>query len=129
MAAVLDFLDVNGSQHLDFQKHSTGMKQKLVLARALVADPPLLLLDEPTKSLDPRAQREVWQLLRTKLRDGLHKTILLVTHSLVEAQEVCDRVILLQHGRLEEVAQPATLTPDVFATLGGTPGTSREFEA
>ena len=129
LAVVLDLLEVNGSQHLAFQKHSTGMKQKLVLARALVADPPLLLLDEPTKSLDPRAQREVWQLLRTKLRDGLHKTILLVTHSLVEAREVCDRVIVLQDGRLEEVAQPGTLSPDIFGTLGDTLGAARELEA
>ena len=101
--AIFDLLSVNGSRHLDFQRHSTGMKQKLVIARALVADPQLLLLDEPTKSLDPRAQREVWTLLRTKLVAELGKTILLVTHSLTEAQEICDRVVALEDGRITEV--------------------------
>ena len=105
LGAVLDLLEVDGSRHLEFQKNSTGMKQKLVLARALVADPRLLLLDEPTKSLDPRAQREVWRLLRTKLVAGMHKTILLVTHSLIEARELCDRVITLEDGRIEDAAQ------------------------
>ena len=101
--ALFDLLGVTGSRHLDFQRHSTGMKQKLVLARALLADPRVLLLDEPTKSLDPRAQREVWALLRTRLAGDLNKTILLVTHSLTEAQEVCDRVLALEDGRIVEV--------------------------
>lgn len=101
--AVLDLLGVNGTRHLEFQRHSTGMKQKLVLGRALLADPQLLLLDEPTKSLDPAAQRAVWALLRTEIVARLNKTILLVTHSLTEAQEVCDRVIALEDGRIVEV--------------------------
>ncbi len=101
--AILELLNVNGSRHLDFQRHSTGMKQKLVLARALVSDPPLLLLDEPTKSLDPGAQREVWALLRRTLVAEHKKTILLVTHSLTEAQAVCDRVVTLEAGRIVEV--------------------------
>ena len=100
---IFDFLSVDISRHVDFQRHSAGMKQKLALARALVGDPPLLLLDEPTKSLDPRAQREVWALLRTKLVGDLGKTILLVTHSPIEAQEVCDRVVALEDGRMVEV--------------------------
>ena len=101
--AIFNVLEVNGSRHVEFQRHSTGMKQKLALARALVGDPPLLLLDEPTKSLDPAAQREVWALLRTKLVGDLGKTILLVTHSLMEAQAVCDRVVALEDGRIVEV--------------------------
>jgi ABC-2 type transport system ATP-binding protein len=103
LETILDLLGINGSRHLDYQRHSTGMKQKLVLARALLADPRVLLLDEPTKSLDPRTQREVWALLRTKLATDLKKTILLVTHSLLEAQEACDRVIALEDGRIVEV--------------------------
>jgi ABC-2 type transport system ATP-binding protein len=101
--AVFDLLGVNGARHLEFQRHSSGMKQKLVLGRALLADPQLLLLDEPTKSLDPVAQRAVWALLRTEIVGKLNKTILLVTHSLTEAQEVCDRVIALEDGRIVEV--------------------------
>jgi len=102
---VFDLLGVNGNRHLDFQRHSTGMKQKLVLGRALLADPRVLLLDEPTKSLDPRTQREIWTLLRTTLVAGLKKTVLLVTHSELEAQEVCDRIIVLEDGRIAEVTR------------------------
>jgi ABC-2 type transport system ATP-binding protein len=100
---VFDLLGVNGTRRLEFQRHSSGMKQKLVLGRALLADPRLLLLDEPTRSLDPAAQRAIWALLRTEIVARLNKTILLVTHSLTEAEEVCDRVIALEDGRIVEV--------------------------
>jgi ABC-2 type transport system ATP-binding protein len=113
LGVVFDLLEMNDGHREEFQKQSSGMKQKLALARALLADPPVLLLDEPTKSLDPRAQREVWQLLRTKLVGGLHKTIVLVTHSLVEAQEVCDRVFVLEDGRLVEAGR--RVSTDVFS--------------
>ena len=102
---VFDLLGVNGTRHLEFQRHSTGMKQKLVLGRALLADPQLLLLDEPTKSLDPAAQRSVWALLRNEIVARLNKTILLVTHSVTEAQEVCDHIIALEDGRIVEVTR------------------------
>jgi ABC-2 type transport system ATP-binding protein len=102
---VFDCLGLNGSRHLEFQRHSAGMKQKLVLGRALLADPKLLLLDEPTRSLDPAAQRDVWALLRTEIVGRLKKTILLVTHSLTEAQDVCDRVVALEDGRIVEVTR------------------------
>jgi ABC-2 type transport system ATP-binding protein len=107
---IYDLLGINGSRHLDFQRHSTGMKQKLVLARALLVDPAVLLLDEPSKSLDPRAQQELWALLRSKLAGELKKTILLVTHSLAEAQEVCDRVVLLRNGTIREIDDPRSMT-------------------
>jgi ABC-2 type transport system ATP-binding protein len=107
---LFDLLGINGSRHVDFQRHSTGMKQKLLIARALLTDPAVLLLDEPTKSLDPRAQQEFWALLRSTLTDGLKKTVLLVTHSLAEAQEVCDRVVILQNGIVEEIADPHAIT-------------------
>lgn len=111
LQAVCDMVGINGSRHLDFQRLSSGMKQKLVLARALTTNPLVLLLDEPTKSLDPQAQREIWRLLRVKFVDTLHKTILLVTHNLAEAQEVCDRVAILHEGRIVDIAAPSVLTP------------------
>jgi ABC-2 type transport system ATP-binding protein len=100
----------NGSRHLEFQRHSSGMKQRLVLARALMNDPRVLLLDEPAKSLDVQAQRRLWLLLRVTLVEQQRKTILLVTHSLSEAREVCDRVAILQNGRIVDVVSPSALT-------------------
>ena len=115
--SVCDFVGINGNRHLDFQCHSSGMKQKLILARALITNPPLLLLDEPTKSLDLQAQGEIWRLLRAAFVDDLHKTILLVTHNLTEAQEVCDRVAILHQGRIVEIAGPSAMTPRRLAEI------------
>ena len=82
------------------------MKQRLALARALLTDAPVLLLDEPTKALDPQKQSQVRQFIRRTLVDELGRTVLLVTHSLAEAQATCDRVVLLREGRVARVGTP-----------------------
>jgi ABC-2 type transport system ATP-binding protein len=96
-----------------FQQCSAGMKQKLGLARALLADPPILLLDEPTRSLDPGSQRQFHVLLRHTLADRSGKTILIVTHSLREAERVCDRVALLRDGEIAVVAPARQVCGDL----------------
>jgi ABC-2 type transport system ATP-binding protein len=83
-----------------FATYSKGMQQKLGLARALMTDPGVLLLDEPTKSLDPVAAAEFRHFLRKTLIDRFEKTILLVTHSLEDAAECCDRIALMNQGRI-----------------------------
>ena len=83
-----------------FATYSKGMQQKLGLARALMTDPGVLLLDEPTKSLDPAAAAEFRRFLRNTLVDRFKKTILLVTHSLEDASECCDRIALMNQGRV-----------------------------
>lgn len=77
---------------------SKGMKQRLVLARALVHDPPILFLDEPTSGLDPEAAHQVNELIGRLRSEG--RTIFLCTHRLAEAEPLCDRVALFNHGRL-----------------------------
>ena len=74
-----------------------GMKRRLSLARALVNDPDLLLLDEPTTGLDPQARHLMWERLKALLQQG--KAILLTTHFMDEAERLCDRLIVLDHGR------------------------------
>jgi lipooligosaccharide transport system ATP-binding protein len=76
---------------------SGGMKRRLSLARALVNDPDLLLLDEPTTGLDPQARHLMWERLKLLLQRG--KSILLTTHFMDEAERLCDRLIVLDHGR------------------------------
>jgi lipooligosaccharide transport system ATP-binding protein len=76
---------------------SGGMKRRLSLARALVNDPDLLLLDEPTTGLDPQARHVMWERLKLLLQQG--KSILLTTHFMDEAERLCDRLIVLDHGR------------------------------
>jgi len=89
--------------------YSRGMKQRLALARALLHHPELLFLDEPTASLDPIAARSVHTLVERMARqEGC--TVLLCTHNLVEAQRLCDRVAVLEHGRLVAMGTPAELT-------------------
>ncbi|HEY8424488.1 MAG TPA: ABC transporter ATP-binding protein [Limnochordales bacterium] len=94
-------------QHL-----SGGQKQRLSLALALVHDPDIVFLDEPTAGLDPQARRKVWDVIR-RLRDR-GKTVILSTHYMEEAQELCDRVAILDHGRILALGTPAALVRSHF---------------
>lgn len=89
--------------------YSKGMKQRLALARALLHKPEVLFLDEPTAALDPVAARNVHELVEhLARREGC--TVFLCTHNLVEAQKMCDRVAVMQHGRLVALGTPSELT-------------------
>ncbi len=88
--------------------YSKGMKQRLALARALIHRPELLFLDEPTSGLDPVATRMVHDMI-THLSHDEDRTVFMCTHNLVEAQKLCDRVAVLEHGKLVAVGTPAEL--------------------
>src|SRR5512147_1880475 len=89
--------------------YSKGMKQRLAIARALLHRPEVLFLDEPTAALDPVAARHVHTLVETLARrEGC--TVFLCTHNLVEAQKLCDRVAVMEHGRLVALGTPSELT-------------------
>ena len=83
------------------------MKRKLMVCRALLTEPEILLLDEPTAGMDALSRRQMWNLLR-RLNDK-NLTILLTTHYMEEAQTLCNRVALMEHGTLEEVSTPSAL--------------------
>ena len=89
------------------ERYSTGMRQRLALARALLPDPPLLILDEPTVGLDPQAARDLRDRVRELQRAG--RTILLTTHYMEEADQLCDRVAIIDHGRIVALDTPAAL--------------------
>ncbi|MDP6530358.1 MAG: ATP-binding cassette domain-containing protein [Arenicellales bacterium] len=86
---------------------SGGMKRRLTLARALVNDPDLLVLDEPTTGLDPQARHMMWSLLHRMKRGG--KTIVLTTHYMEEAERLCDELVIIDHGKLLAQGSPAYL--------------------
>ena len=86
---------------------SGGMQRRLTLARALVNDPELLVLDEPTTGLDPQARHMIWSLVHQMTRSG--KTILLTTHYMEEAERLCDELIIIDHGRLLAQGSPVNL--------------------
>ena len=96
----------------DFHKRivrhlSGGMKRKLMICRALMTDPEVLLLDEPTAGMDAVARRQMWNMLRQLHSNGI--TILLTTHYIDEAQNLCDRVALINEGRLDAIDSPEAL--------------------
>lgn len=100
---------------------SGGMKRRLSLARALVNDPKLLLLDEPTTGLDPQARHLMWERLQVLLQQG--KSILLTTHFMDEAERLCTRLLVLDHGRKIAEGRPRDLIaehlePDVVEVYG-----------
>ena len=86
---------------------SGGMKRKLMVCRALLTSPEILLLDEPTAGMDALSRRQMWNLLRQL--NGKNLTILLTTHYMEEAQSLCNRVALMDHGKLEEINTPSGL--------------------
>jgi len=104
---------------------SGGQRQRIALARALAVEPKVLLLDEPFGALDAQVRKELRRWLR-RLHDELHVTSIFVTHDQEEALEVADRVVLMNHGRIEQVGSPREVwehpaTPFVARFLGGVP--------
>ncbi|MDQ6772625.1 MAG: ABC transporter ATP-binding protein [Candidatus Dormibacteraeota bacterium] len=103
---------------------SRGQQQKVAITRSFLSTPSLLLLDEPTTGLDPRSKREVQDLL-ARLRSGRELTVLLCTHDLQEAEALCDRVIMLDEGRLladgspTQLRAPGETLEDVFMRVTG----------
>lgn len=95
---LLQLFQLEHKKEDEVESLSRGMRQKLCLARALVHDPPLLLLDEPASGLDPRARTEVLQLLKDLARQG--KTIFISSHILPEIGEICDKVGIIEKGKL-----------------------------
>ncbi len=106
-------------------KYSGGMKRRVSIAMALVTDPKVVLLDEPTVGMDPQARREVWDFIM-ELRDK-GKTIVITTHYMEEAEELCDEVGVIDHGKLIALGSPAELKKrygakdleDIFIQLTG----------
>ena len=94
---LLDFAALQSKAGAKPGELSGGMKRRLSLGRALINDPDLLLLDEPTTGLDPQARHLMWERLQNLLQQG--KSILLTTHFMDEAERLCDRLIVLDHGR------------------------------
>ena len=115
-----------------FMTLSGGQKQRLFIALALVNDPEVVFLDELTTGLDPQARRAIWDLVRDIRRRG--KTVFLTTHLMEEAERLCDRVAILDHGRVIDVGAPADLVrkycPERTVSVGtGDEAAASHFQA
>ncbi len=104
---LLEFAGLSARADARIQTLSGGMKRRLTLARALINDPELIFLDEPTTGLDPQARHVIWERLRNLLKQG--KTLLLTTHFMEEAERLCSRVAIMDHGRIIAEGAPDAL--------------------
>ena len=100
VARLWELVGLDGFRDVPVARYSDGMRQRLALARALLVDPAVLLLDEPTRGLDPEAAAFWRRFLRQQVIREEGKTILLVTHNVLDAEEICDRVAIMDRGRI-----------------------------
>ncbi len=107
---LLEFAGLSGRADARIQTLSGGMKRRLTLARALVNDPQLLFMDEPTTGLDPQARHLIWERLRRLRQEG--KTLILTTHFMEEAERLCSRIAIMDHGRIIAQGTPRSLIAD-----------------
>ncbi|MEQ8673761.1 MAG: ABC transporter ATP-binding protein [Aggregatilineales bacterium] len=114
--AVLQQFGLNERADEKVGGYSKGMKQRLALARAFLHEPELIFLDEPTSGLDPVATQEVHDLIRHVSRDE-GRTVFLCTHNLVEAQRLCDRVAVMEQGRMVAIGTPRELAGQIGAEI------------
>jgi len=122
---LLDFVQLTERADDQVDPLSGGMKRRLTIARSLVNDPDILILDEPTTGLDPQARHVVWDRLFTLKQRGV--TLILTTHYMDEAEQLCDRLVVMDHGKIAAEGTPRELidqysTPEVLE-LRFAPGT------
>ncbi|BAI62584.1 ABC transporter ATP binding protein [Methanocella paludicola SANAE] len=111
---LLSFFDLGKKRDTTVDDLSGGMKRKLSVARALINDPRILILDEPTTGLDPAARRQIWDTVIKLGSEG--KTVILTTHYMEEAQELCDRIALVFGGKILEYGSPDEIIGRVIGT-------------
>ncbi len=104
---LLKFFQLEEKRDVIIDQLSTGMKRRLILARALINEPQILLLDEPTTGLDPQARHLIWDKIQTLKKQGV--TIILTTHYMDEAAELCDRTLIMDNGKIIEAGTPTDL--------------------
>lgn len=104
---LLKFFDLNDKKDTSIDELSTGMKRRLILARALINNPRILILDEPTTGLDPQARHLIWERVRDLRNMGV--TIILTTHYMEEAFQLCDRIAIMDSGKIVEEGVPKEL--------------------
>lgn len=125
---LLEFCGLMAHQKKRVRELSGGMKRKLMLCRALLPKPELVLLDEPTVGLDPFSRRQMWDLISGLNRQGM--TFILTTHYMEEAQLLCSRIALIDEGRLLEIAPPLAMISQLGAIavdVATATGIKREF--
>jgi len=105
--ALLEYAGLSGRADAKLHTLSGGMKRRLTLARALVNDPSLVFMDEPTTGLDPQARHLIWERLRSLTQEG--KTLVLTTHFMEEAERLCSRLVILDRGRIVAEGSPRAL--------------------
>ncbi|MDR1274872.1 MAG: ATP-binding cassette domain-containing protein [Candidatus Accumulibacter sp.] len=118
---LLDFAGLTDKENARVEALSGGMKRRLTLARALVNDPDILFLDEPTTGLDPQARHLIWDRLKQLVAQG--KTLILTTHFMEEAERLCERLIVLDHGQIVAEGNPheliaSQIEPNVIEIFG-----------
>ena len=116
-ARLLDFVQLSDRAEDQVEPLSGGMKRRLTIARSLINEPEILLLDEPTTGLDPQARHVVWDRLFRLKRDGV--TLVLTTHYMDEAEQLCDRLVVMDRGKIAAEGSPRELigrysTPEVL---------------
>jgi lipooligosaccharide transport system ATP-binding protein len=104
---LLEFVQLSDKRDWKVPKLSGGMKRRLLIARALMNEPEILILDEPTTGLDPQARHLVWEKLRTLKRGGV--TLMITTHYMEEAAQLCDRVVIMHEGKILVQGSPREL--------------------
>jgi lipooligosaccharide transport system ATP-binding protein len=119
--SLLEFAQLEGKKDASIRELSGGMKRRLTIARSLVNDPDILVLDEPTTGLDPQARHLIWDRLKNLLTQG--KTIVLTTHFMDEAERLCDRLAIVDHGKKIAEDTPSAMiereiSPYVVELLG-----------
>jgi ABC-2 type transport system ATP-binding protein len=108
MDAALKLVDLTDRQHERVKKYSGGMRRRLELARGLLHEPKILFLDEPTLGLDPQTREHLWKYIK-RLSTEKKVTIIITTHYMEEADSLCDRVAIIDHGRVVALDSPANL--------------------
>ncbi|MGB0721665.1 MAG: ATP-binding cassette domain-containing protein [Gammaproteobacteria bacterium] len=104
---LLRLVELESRSHHRINQLSGGMQRRLTLARALINDPELVVLDEPTTGLDPQVRHLMWQRLRQLVRDG--RTLILTSHYMEEAERLCDHIVIIDHGRVLDQGSPTEL--------------------